>query len=79
MFDMVLNTALGRVDAQTVITYSKLTRKTLEQGVKYVQSYRNMFRRHWHRAGVFIFNFEHISLLALVFLWLTLSRQVPAG
>ena len=34
MFDMVLNTALGRVDAQTVITYSKLTRKTLEQGVK---------------------------------------------
>ena len=27
-----------------------------------------------HRSGVFIFNFEHISHLALVFLFLTLSR-----
>ena len=40
---------------------SKLTRKTPE-------------RRHSHRSGVFIVNFEHISHLALVFLLLTLSR-----
>ena len=33
---------------------SKLTIKTLE-------------RRQWHRPGVFIVNFEHISHLALVF------------
>ena len=26
------------------------------------------------RSGVFIFNFEHISHLVLVFLWLTLNR-----
>ena len=28
-------------------------------------------RRHWHRSGVFIVNFEHISHLVLVFLLLT--------
>ena len=45
---------------------SKLTIKTPEQ-------------RHWRRSGVFIVNFEHISHLALLFLLLTLSRQMPAG
>ena len=30
-------------------------------------------RRHWHRSGIFIVNFEHISHLALVFLVLTLN------
>ena len=37
---------------------SKLTIKTPE-------------RRHWHRSGIFIVNFEHISHLVLVFLLLT--------
>ena len=45
---------------------SKLTIKTPE-------------RRHWHRSGVFIVNFEHILQLVLVFLLLTLSRSMPAG
>ena len=36
-------------------------------------------RRHWCRSGVFIVNFEHISHLVLVFLLLTLSRQMPTG
>ena len=31
-------------------------------------------RRQWHRSGVFIVNFEHISHLVLVFLLLTLSK-----
>ena len=31
------------------------------------------------RPAVFIVNFEHISQLGLVFLLLTLSRQMPAG
>ena len=30
--------------------------------------------RQWRRSGVFIFNFEHILHLVLVFLLLTLSR-----
>ena len=30
-------------------------------------------------SGIFIVNFEHISHLVLVFLLLTLSRQMPAG
>ena len=34
-------------------------------------------RRHWGRSGVFIVNFEHVSHLVLVFLLLTLSRQMP--
>ena len=36
-------------------------------------------RHHWLRSGVFIINFEHISLLVLVFLLLTGSRYMPAG
>ena len=36
-------------------------------------------RHHWRRSGVFIINFEHISLLVLVFLLLTGSRYMPAG
>ena len=30
-------------------------------------------------SGVFIVNFEHISCLVLVFLMLTLNKQMPAG
>ena len=36
-------------------------------------------QRHWDRSGVFTVNFEHILHLALVFLLLTLSMQMPAG
>ena len=35
--------------------------------------------RQWRHSGVFIFNCEHISHLILVFLLLTLSRQMPIG
>ena len=45
---------------------SKLTIKTPE-------------RHHWCRSGVFIVSFENISHLVLVFLSLTLSRQMPTG
>ena len=46
--------------------YSKWTIKTQE-------------RCHWHRFGVFIVNFEHFSYLVLVFLLLTLSREMTTG
>ena len=36
-------------------------------------------RRHWRPSGVFIVNFEHISHLVIVFLLLTLNRQMPPG
>ena len=36
-------------------------------------------RCHWRISGVFIVNFEHILNLVLVFLLLTLSRQIQAG
>ena len=49
--------------SQPEITFSKSKIETLEQGVKYVR-----------RSGVFIVNFEYISHLVLVFLFLTLSR-----
>ena len=35
--------------------------------------------RQWHRSGVFIVNFEQISLIALVFPVLTLSNLTSAG
>ena len=31
-------------------------------------------RRHWRRSGIFVVNFERISLLFLVFLLLTLDK-----
>ena len=36
-------------------------------------------RCHWCRSGVFIVNFEHISHFILVFLLLTLRREMPTG
>ena len=36
-------------------------------------------RRHLRRSTVFIVNFEHISHLLLVFLSLTLNKQMLAG
>ena len=36
-------------------------------------------KRPWRRSGIFIVNFEHISHLALVFLLLTLSREMSTG
>ena len=47
--------------AQPAFTYSKLIIETL--GVK----------GQWRRSGIFIFNFEQISHLVLVFLLLTLN------
>ena len=52
--------------SQSAITCSKLTIETIEQG-------------EWRRSGIFIVNFEHISHLVLLFLLLTLTRQMPAG
>ena len=51
--------------SQPEFTCSKLNIETLEQGVKYIQS--------WRRSGIFIFSFEHISHLALVSLLLTFN------
>ena len=45
---------------------SKLIIKTIEQ-------------RLWDRSGVFIVNFEHITHLFLLFLLLTLNKQMLAG
>ena len=51
---------------QPTFTCAKLTIETPEQGVEYV--YCNS-----RRSGGFIVNFEHISHLFLVFLFLTLN------
>ena len=36
-------------------------------------------RRHWRLSGVYIFNFEQISHISLVFSLLTLNKQMLAG
>ena len=58
--------------SQRIVTCSKLTIETLEQGVKYVQS---------NNKDIFIwrFNFEHVSPCVVVFLLLTWNRLLPAG
>ena len=51
--------------------------KTPEKGVKSVNaSGEYQCECQWRRSGVFIINVEHISHLVLVFLFLTLSRQM---
>ena len=35
-------------------------------------------RRQWRNVGVFIVNFEHMSQFVLKFLFLALSREIPA-
>ena len=52
---------------------SKLTMKELEEICWKLTIYQ------WRRSGVFTVNFEHITHLVLMFLLLTLSRQMPAG
>ena len=58
--------------AQPTITCSKLAIETLEQGVKYVHN-KDTRTATLASICVFIVNREHISLLVLVFLLLTLS------
>ena len=59
--------------SQPLVSCSKLTLESLEQGVKYVQ----IGNRDTRTVALFWYlycNFEHISHLGLVFLLLTLSR-----
>ena len=62
--------------AQLAITSLKSKIDPLEQGMKICSklTIKTPERRQWRRSGVFTVNFEQISLLVLVFLFLTLSR-----
>ena len=64
------------MSSQLKLTCSKSTIETIEKGVKICSELTIKIpeRRHLHRSGVFIINFEHISHLFLVFLLLTLSK-----
>ena len=54
----------------------KLSNKRAEVFYKYMYKKEH---RQWRRSSVFIVNFEHISHLVLVFLLLTLNKQLPTG
>ena len=62
---------------QPIFTCSKLTMETLE-GMKYAQL-KDTETTSNDVVVVFIGNFEQISDFGLVFLLLTLDRQIPAG
>ena len=57
----------------------KLTINTPEWQVNNKDTRTKPERRYWLQFDLFIANFEHISHLVLVFLFLTLSMQIPAG
>ena len=63
---------------QPAFTCSKLTIETLDQGVKYVQSY-NKGTRTTPPFWCLYCQFEHISHLVLVILVLTLNKKLVAG
>ena len=60
---------------QLTVTCSKSTMETLESCEKCLKlTIKTTERCHWHRSGVFIFIFGHISHLFIVFLFLTLNK-----
>ena len=59
------------------ITCSKLTIETLEQGEICSKLTIKIPEQRRRRSGIFIVNFEYILHLVLVFLLLTLSREMP--
>ena len=64
---------------QATFTCSKLTIKSLEQGVKCLKlTVKAPERGHWRRFVAFIVIFEHTSHHVLVFFLLTLKMQLPA-
>ena len=67
--------------SQMAITCSKLTMEKTGRRceVRSKLTMKILERRHWPRSTFFIISFEHISHLVLVFLLLTLSRQMLAG
>ena len=66
---------------QPTITCSKLKNKNsrtrYEIGMKL--TIKTPERRQWRRSGLFIVNFEQVSYLTLMFLFLTLSTDMLAG
>ena len=61
------------VPSQPAFICSKLTKETPEQGVKYYSKLTIKTSERRCRSVVFIVNFEHVSLLVLVLLFLTLN------
>ena len=72
MFTLIINchTELKITDASDQKEIAKLVFINFQKKSKTCQ---------WHRSGLFIVNFEHISRLVLVFLLLTLSWEMPIG
>ena len=84
MFDRVLNAPPSGAFCinstlllKSNLTCSKSTIVTLQKGMKKVNN-RNTRATSMTSSGVFIANFEHISHLLLVFLLLTLNKQMLA-
>ena len=59
--------------SQYKFTYSKVNNRSTRTSCEICSklSLKTTERRQWHRSGVFIVNFKHISNLVLVFLLLT--------
>ena len=65
--------------SQVAFTCSKLTIETLEQRCEICSKLSIKTTERRRRSGVFNVNFEHISHLVPVFLWLTLNMKLLAG
>ena len=65
---------------QLALICSKSKIEILEKGVEYVWkiTIKTPKRRQWRRSDVFTINFEHISHLFLMFLFLTLNKHMFA-
>ena len=44
-----------------------------------IYSIKTPEQRHWDRSGVFVVNFKQISYIVLVFQFLALKKEIPAG
>ena len=66
---------VSNIVTQPIFTCSKSTKETLRtrREIRLKLAIKTPERLHWHRSGVVIVNFEHISHLVLMFLLLTLN------
>ena len=76
----VIQQCMTESTSQLTFACSKSTIETLEKGeICSKLTIKTPERRQWHRHGVFVVNFEHISYLFLEFLLLTLNKEMWAG
>ena len=63
-----------KIEYLAKIYLPKVNNRNTSKRFEMCSNVNNFNKHHWHRSGVFVVNFEHISHLFLVFLLLNLNK-----